>query len=85
MTQRPDTQPGNYYVSAIRSDGAYVCLVGPFRDDHAGALGLVDAAIRAAYASGDPQAPWYTYGTLRTAYSHDKPGILNSEVGQWHS
>jgi hypothetical protein len=78
--ETPDTKPGNYYVSARRDDGRYALLVGPFRDDHAKALSLVDKATDAAWNSGDPRAPWYFYGTCRTEYDCDKPGILNDKV-----
>jgi hypothetical protein len=79
MTQQPDTQPGNYYVSVRRDDGDFRCLVGPFRDDHAAALALVDKA-RTVAETVDPKAAWYSYGTLRTAYDYDKPGVLNDRV-----
>lgn len=80
MTQIPDTKPGNYYVSALRDNGDHAPLVGPFRDDHAKALSLVSVATKAAMDSGDPRAPWYAYGTMRTGYDYDKPGILNEKV-----
>lgn len=80
--QLPDTKPGNYYVSARRDNGDAVCLLGPFRDDHAKALSMVDAGREAAEASGDPRACWYSYGTLRTDYDYDRPGILNAAVAR---
>ena len=80
MTQAPDIKPGNYYVSCRLDDGRTVCLAGPFRDDHAAALALVDrAAIEADKL--DPRAPWYSYGTLRTDYTYDRPGLLNQALG----
>lgn len=79
--QKPDTKPGNYYVSAVRDDGRHSMLVGPFRDDHAKALSLVDAATAAANKV-DPRAPWYSYGTCRTEYDYDRPGVLNEKVLQ---
>jgi hypothetical protein len=74
-----DTKPGNYYVSVRRDDGDFRCLVGPFRDDHPAAIALVDKA-RAVAEQLDPKAVWYAFGTLRTAYDYDKPGILNDRV-----
>jgi hypothetical protein len=81
MTQQSDTKPGNYYVSVRRDDGDFRCLVGPFRDDHGAALALVDKARKIA-EDFDPKAIWYSYGTLRTEYDYDKPGILNAQVLQ---
>jgi hypothetical protein len=75
MTQMPDTKPGNYYVSVRRDDGDFRCLIGPFRDDHAAALAVVDVARRIA-EKADPKAVFYSFGTLRTEYSYDEPGIL---------
>jgi hypothetical protein len=79
MTGQPDTAPGNYYVTVRRDDGDFRCLVGPFRDDHAKALSLVPKARRVAQEV-DPKAVWYSYGTIRTVYDYDKPGILNDKV-----
>lgn len=81
MTQQPDTAPGNYYVSCRREDGKTICLAGPFRDDHAKALELRDAAAQLAINSNDPRAPWYSYGTLRTSYEFSSPGIFNVQLG----
>ena len=81
MTQTPDTKPGNYYVSVRRDNGDFRCLVGPFRDDHSAALALVDPARKIAQ-DVDPKAAWYSFGTVRTEYSYDKPGILNDKVLQ---
>jgi hypothetical protein len=75
-----DTKPGNYYVSVRRDGGDFRCLLGPYRDDHKKALAMVDAGRRAAEACGDPRAVWYSYGTVRTDYSYDKPGILNERI-----
>jgi hypothetical protein len=65
VTQQPDTQPGNYYVSVRRDDGDFRCLVGPFRDDHAAALALVDKA-RTVAETLDPKA-WLGTATGRCA------------------
>ncbi len=64
MTQRPDNKPGNYYVTAIRDDGAVAWLAGPFLNDHAGALAALPRA-KAVAMDIDPNAPWYAYGTSR--------------------
>ena len=79
MTQTPDTKPGNYYVTAI--DGKrHARLAGPFRDDHRGALDMVDAAKRLAQEL-DPKAVFYAFGTCRTDYAYDRPGVLNGRLG----
>jgi hypothetical protein len=80
MTQQPDTEPGNYYVSVRRDDGDMRALVGPYRDNHAGALAMVK---RASYEAEkvDPKAVWYAFGTIRTDYTYDRPGILNQQCG----
>ncbi|MDE2103794.1 MAG: hypothetical protein KGL39_41535 [Patescibacteria group bacterium] len=80
MTQEPDTKPGNYYVSVRRNDGDTRCLAGPFKDDHAAALAMVDRASRLAQEL-DPRGVWYSYGTIRTDYSYAEPGILNRQLG----
>lgn len=77
--QQPDNQPGNYYVSVRRDDGAARCLAGPFRDNHAAALALVDKAREIAIDL-DPRAHWYSFGTLRTSYDYSYPGILNNRL-----
>lgn len=80
MTQAPDTKPGNYYVTVRREDGDFRCLAGPYRDDHAAALAMVDRANKLA-CEIDARAHWYSYGTVRTDYSYDRPGILNERLG----
>jgi len=59
-----DTKPGNYYVTAVRDDGAVAWLAGPFKNDHAGALEAV-ARSKATAIEIDPRAFWYAYGTSR--------------------
>ena len=55
MSQAPDNQPGNYYVSVI--DGKRVGrLLGPFENDHAGALAMVDK-VRVKAEELDPALP----------------------------
>lgn len=79
MTQTPDTKPGNYYVSI--SDGKKKALLaGPFRDDHKRALAMVKDAKKMAQAL-DFKAVFYSYGTMRTTYEYNKPGILNKRLG----
>lgn len=59
----PDTKPGAYYVSVVRGSD-WRPLVGPFINNHAAALDLVDAA-RDKAMSLDPRAVWYAFGTVR--------------------
>ncbi len=61
--QNPDTKPGLYYVTA-QDGGRTAFVAGPFRDDHARALALVDEARRVAERL-DPRAVWYAFGTSR--------------------
>ena len=75
--QPPDDRPGNYYVTAIDGE-RHAFLLGPYQDDHATALAMVDEARRIAQEL-DPRAFWYAYGTARvTGYA--KPGILNDHL-----
>ena len=79
MSQKPDTKPGDYYVSAI--DGKrYALLLGPFRDDHKAALAMVDKA-QARAMQVDIKAPWYSYGTCRLEHGTGKPGVFNAYFG----
>lgn len=73
MDQQPDTKPGNYYVSVVRGSD-YRLLLGPFVDNHAGALEMVEA-VRKKAEELDPKAHWYAFGTCRAETS--APGILN--------
>ena len=79
MTETPDTNPGNYYVSVIDGDKK-AFLAGPFRDDHKAALDMVAAARKMA-EEVDPGAVFYGFGTARTVYQYDRPGVLNSHLG----
>lgn len=81
LTQQPDIKPGNYYVSVRRDDGDFRLLVGPFPNDHASALAVVDRATKVA-TDLDPRAWWYSYGTALMAPEHDEPGILQ-KAGKW--
>lgn len=73
--QVPDTQPGNYYVSAV--DGPrYFLLLGPFPNNHAAALAAVEE-VRAFANDKVPQSHFYGFGTVRMALDHDKPGSAN--------
>jgi len=78
-TQEPDSKQGNYYVTATDA-GRVAFLVGPYRDDHAAALAMVDTARRIA-PEVDRAAIWYAYGTARVDPDvYDKPGILNQYI-----
>lgn len=78
MSQTPDTKPGAYYVTAM--DGGRVArVVGPFLNDHAAALAIVDAA-RAKAEEVDPRAAFYAFGTCRTD-APCGPGALNRFFG----
>ena len=78
MGQTPDTKPGPYYVT-VADGGRVGRLVGPFIDDHAGALALVDAARRKA-EDLDPRAVFYAFGTCRVD-APQGPGVLNKYFG----
>lgn len=71
----PDTTPGAYYVTAIYN-GRHALLAGPFPNDQATALALVDRA-RVAAEKVDPRAIWYSYGTARYPEDFNEPGKLN--------
>lgn len=75
MTQIPDTQPGNYYVSMIH-DGQIVLLRGPFRNDHASAL----AAVNEALATLKKLGLWGAFddiGTARMTLVFEQRGCLD--------
>lgn len=78
--QQPDPRPGFYYVSVLRdsrdAQPDYRLLLGPFVNDHAGALAAVEGA-RLRAMQFDARAQWYAYGTCRCA-SNQGPGILNT-------
>lgn len=75
--QAPDNKPGNCYVSVVRGDGDWRPLVGPFRNDHAAALAMVDKA-RAKAEELDPRAAWYSFGTVRVdLVAYAPAGMLN--------
>lgn len=75
MSQAPDTQPGAYYVT-VHDGRRYGRLLGPFVNDHAQALSMVDAA-RAKAEELDPRAAFYSFGTARLDASETRPGVLN--------
>lgn len=81
--QQPDSKPGAYYVSVVRGDGDWRPVLGPFLNDHAKALSLVDAARKKAEEL-DPRACWYGFGTVRVPLHEycGRPGILNSYFPQ---
>jgi hypothetical protein len=63
-----------------RSDGAFRLLLGPFPNDHKGALARVDEVRRVA-CDLDPKGIWYTYGTARIDARDNPPfGILNDHM-----
>lgn len=82
MSQQPDTKPGMYYVSVM--DGARTGrLLGPFENDHAGALAMVDK-VRDKAQELDPRAAFYAFGTIRLSGDDSVPiraGLLNKYFG----
>lgn len=81
-TQQPDTKPGAYFVTA--TDGrTFWPMAGPFLDNHAAALALVEDARMAAY-DVDSRALWMAFGTTRLEHDHPRarqPGPLNAALG----
>ena len=79
--QQPDTQPGEYFVTVIDGD-RYARLLGPFTDNHAGALAMVEAVREKAYEL-DPKSHWYSFGTCRLPSDSAavRPGKLNNLFG----
>lgn len=61
--RQPDPRPGFYYVTAILRTGT-ARLLGPFVDDHAGALAAVSAARAEAIRRNRHAAGW-AFGTGR--------------------
>jgi hypothetical protein len=79
--QTPDSKPGNYYVTAIDDTKRVARLAGPFLNDHASALALVDKA-RDEACKVDSRAWWYAFGTCRVDIDvPTKLGVLNSRLG----
>jgi len=82
MSQQPDTKPGNYYVTVTNeATGEYRPLLGPFPNDHAGALAMVDDVMAKA-CDLDPRGIWYDYGTARLPEDFTEPGLLNDYFPQ---
>ena len=85
MDQQPDTKEGAYYVTVI--DGKRVGrLLGPFYNDHAGALAMVDK-VRDKACDLDGRAHWYSFGTCRLPNDDSVPiraGLLNKYFGLEH-
>jgi hypothetical protein len=78
----PAGEAAAYYVSALdpeRPGAGYVLLAGPFVE-HGDALACVDQAARRA-CDVDPHAPWYAYGTCRTAVA-DAPKVAFPDLGR---
>lgn len=61
--QQPDSKPGMYFVTAVKGS-QWIPLVGPFENDHAAALAMVEPARKKAEEI-DAKAVWYAYGTMR--------------------
>ena len=79
MSQAPDAKPGSYYVTVV--DGSRVGrLLGPFVNDHAGALARVDEARKLAETL-EPRAAFYAFGTARYPENEKRPGVLNGRLG----
>ena len=80
--QEPDTRPGEYYVSV--TDGKrHAKLLGPFTNDHAGALAMVDK-VRDKAVEIDGKAWFYSFGTCRIEGGDVAPiraGSLNKHFG----
>lgn len=81
MMQSPDQRPGAYFVSCIHA-GRVALLAGPFVDDHASALAMVDQTRQVAYQV-DRRAIWYAFGTVRLDRDHPRAaqaGPLNAQL-----
>ena len=85
MKQIADTKQGAYYVTVI--DGGRVGrLLGPFYDDHAAALAMLDK-VREKATEIDPRAHFYAFGTCRIPSDDSVPircGVLNKYFGMDH-
>ncbi len=82
MNQQPDIKPGAYYVS-VADGGRVARLLGPFENDHAAALAMVDK-VRAKAEELDPRAAFYAFGTVRLPNDDSVPiraGSLNRHFG----
>lgn len=76
---KPDTKPGDYYVSIV--DGRRTSLaLGPFRDDHAAALASVDR-VRSYATERFTAAAFWSFGTCRVDHADTNPlGKLNEVI-----
>ena len=74
--QLTDPRPGYYYAISING-GCLVRLRGPFVNDHAGALAVVDDARR-DLCLVNPWAAFHTYGAWRSE-ADAGPGFLDDE------
>lgn len=77
--QAPDRTPGHYYVSIVR-DRRVGLLAGPFVNDHAAALAMVERAKELA-VTVDPWAAFDAFGTVKVSPTFGKPGSLNAKLG----
>ena len=73
--QVPDTRPGNYYVT-VRDGSRQGLLAGPFVNDHAGALAMVDHAMKVAIERNS-MAHFYAFGTGWLPSEVSPRGTLN--------
>ncbi len=74
MSQTPDTEPGDYFVSVIDA-GRCALLLGPFAK-HQEALDEVDR-VHAHAEKVDPWSHFYAFGTCRLALNSGKTGKFN--------
>lgn len=82
--QQPDTAPGAYYVTAcdVISNAGHIAgvyrMLGPFVDDHAGALACVEAVrLMALELDGSGRAQFMSWGTVRYPTGTDFQGTMN--------
>ena len=75
-TQAEDTQPGPYYVTAMKENGTSAWLMrGPF-ETHAQALDAVRETMDKA-CELDARAHWMVWGTCRMKDGSSAPGKMN--------
>ena len=79
MNQTPSTKQGNFYVTVIRGSRVAL-LLGPFENDHAAALRMVEPVRKEAEAR-DPFMVFDAFGTTGYFDGTNKPGALNAAFG----
>lgn len=72
-------QSAHYYVTCRRDNGDVALLAGPYSEHHE-ALAILPRVTALAYESGDPHAPWYSYGTMAYQPTVIRPGVLNTKL-----